>query len=367
MRGPPRAMFGAFFFVRVRTRAGNRRGNCFPGTPQQPPMAVSSRRPRRGNRRLAWMALLLLAPGCGYEHMQGRSMGTTYAVQANCALPKAHIRAALARVNRQMSTFEAESELSTFNRADIGQAIPVSPELVEVVAAAQALSQRTGGAFDATVAPLVALWGFGAQAATTEPTNEQVRAARAEVGYHKVRVARRPPRLEKRAPVTLDLSAIAKGHAVDALAQVLQDTGCHAFLIELGGEIRTAGPAPGGGRWRIAIESPNNADGPLVTLLLREGAVATSGDYRQRRVVDGVAVSHIIDPRTGRPLRHQTRSATVVAATAREADGLATALLVMGAGDGAAFAEQHGVAALFVVQEVGGFALRVSPAMAAYR
>lgn len=361
-------MFGAFFFVRGRTRAGNRRGNCFPGTPQQPPIAVGSRRPRRGSRRrLAWATLLLLAPGCGYEHMQGRSMGTTYAVQANCALPQAHIRAALARVNRQMSTFAADSELSTFNRADIGQAIAVSPELVEVVAAAQALSERTGGAFDATVAPLVALWGFGAQAATTEPTDEQVQAARAQVGFHKVRFARRPPRLEKRAPVTLDLSAIAKGHAVDALAQVLQGTGCHAFLIELGGEIRTAGPAPGGGRWRIAIESPNSDDRPLTTLLLREGAVATSGDYRQRRVVDGVAISHIIDPRTGRPLRHQTRSVTVIAATAQEADGLATALLVMGERDGVAFAEQQGVAALFVVQEVGGFALRESPAMVAYR
>ena len=361
-------MFGAFFFVRVRTRAGSRRGNCFPGTPQQPPTAVGSRLPRRGSRRrLAWVALLLLAPGCGYEHMQGRSMGTGYAVQANCALPQARIRAALARVNRQMSTFDPDSELSTFNRADIGQAIAVSPELVEVVAAARALSQRTGGAFDATVAPLVALWGFGAQAATTEPTTAQVRAARAEVGSHKVRVARRPPRLEKRAPVTLDLSAIAKGHAVDALAQVLQAAGCDAFLIELGGEIRSAGPAPGGGRWRIAIESPNNADGPLVTLLLREGAVATSGDYRQRRVVDGVAVSHIIDPRTGHPLRHQTRSVTVVAATAREADGLATALLVMGERDGVAFAVQHGIAALIVVQEVGSFAIRESPAMAAYR
>ena len=292
-------------------------------------------------------------------------MGTTYAVQANCALPQQRIRATLARVNRQMSTYDADSELSTFNRAGVGEPIAVSPELVEVVAAAHALSERTDGAFDATVAPLIALWGFGAQAATTPPTAAQLQAARANVGHYKVSFTRRPPRLVKRAPVTLDLSAIAKGHAVDALAQLLQAEDCDAFLIELGGEIRTAGPAPGGGRWRIAIESPDG-ERPLTTLLLREAAVATSGDYRQRRIVDGVAVSHIIDPRTGHPLRHQTRSVTVVAATAREADTLATALLVMGTDEGAPFAEQQGFAALFVVQQEGGFALRESPAMASY-
>ena len=350
-------MFGALLFVQTRTSASNRRGNWLPGTP-----------PRRGRwRPLAWLVLFLLAPGCGYEHMQGRSMGTTYAVQGNCALPQQRIRAALARVNRQMSTYDADSELSTFNRAAIGEAIAVSPQLVDVVAAAQALSERTGGAFDATVAPLVALWGFGAQAATTAPSAAQLQAARAQVGYRKVRFAKRPPRLEKRAPVTLDLSAIAKGHAVDALAQALRAAECDAFLVELGGEIRTAGPAPGGGRWRIAIESPNGDAHPLTTLLLREAAVATSGDYRQRRIVDGVAVSHIIDPRTGRPVRHQTRSVTVVAASAREADGLATALLVMGAHDGAPYAEHHGVAALFVVQQESGFALRETAAMAGYR
>ena len=334
---------------------------------------AKTRTPVRGNRpnggRLGWLAcvvLFLLAHGCGYEHMQGRSMGTTYAVQASCALPQQHIRATLARVNRQMSTYDADSELSIFNRAGVGEPIAVSPELVEVVAAAHTLSERTGGAFDATVAPLVALWGFGAQAATTPPTAAQVQAARANVGHYKVSFTRRPPLLVKRAPVTLDLSAIAKGHAVDTLAQLLQAEGCNAFLIELGGEIRTAGPAPGGGRWRIAIESPDS-EHPLTTLQLREGAVATSGDYRQRRIVDGAAVSHIIDPRTGRPARHQTRSVTVVAGTAREADGLATGLLVMGAHDGTPFAEQHGVAALFVIQHERGFVIRESPAMAKYR
>ena len=314
---------------------------------------------------LPWM-LVLLPLGCGYDHMRGRSMGTTFSVQADCALPKAQVEAVLARANRQMSTYDVHSELSAFNRAGVGEAVRVSAALVEVVAAAQALSERTDGAFDATVAPLVGLWGFGAQAAARPPTAAQVRTALAQVGYRKVRFERQPPRLEKRADATLDLSAIAKGHAVDEIARVLRAATCDAFLIELGGEVRTAGPAPGGGRWRVAVESPKGGS-HLTTLLLREGAVATSGDYRQRRVVDGVAISHIIDPRSGRPVRHQTASVTVVAATALEADGLATALLVMGTRSGTAFAEQHGVAALFVARGADGFAIAESPALAAYR
>ena len=353
------------FRVQMRAAANKRWANSRRAASN--PIVGRDARPRRPAARRMRLALaLLLLPGCGYEHMQGRSMGTTYSVQGNCALPRGAIDALLARVNRQMSTYDAHSELSIFNRAAVGEAVPVSSALVEVVAAAQELSVRTSGAFDATVAPLVGLWGFGAQAATSPPTAAQVRAALAQVGYRKVRLRRQPPRLRKRAQTTLDLSAIAKGYAVDEMARLLRTAGCDAFLVELGGELRTAGSAPGGGRWRVAVESPAN-DRVLTTLRLRDGAVATAGDYRQRRLVDGVPISHVIDPRTGHPLRHDTASVTVVATTTLEADGLATALLVMGAGAGAAFAEEHRIAALFVVRQNDGLALRASRALAAYR
>lgn len=292
-------------------------------------------------------------------------MGTTYGVLGNCAVPKTRLDAALARVNRQMSTYDPGSELSAFNRAAVGEAVPVSQALVEVAVAAQGISKRTAGAFDPTVAPLVGLWGFGARAENRPPTAAEVRAALARVGYRKVVAEAAPPRLVKRAPATLDLSAIAKGYAVDRLADVLRAARCDAFLIELGGEIRTAGAAPGGGRWRVAIESPDG--GRLAMLRLREGAVASSGDYRQHRVVDGARVSHIIDPRTGHPVRHGTASVTVVAATAMEADGLATALLVMGERDGMAYAERNAVAALFATRRQDGFATSESSALTAYR
>ena len=352
------------FRVQMHALAAKRRANSARSV--SPQAVGGDATPRRAAKCMPLALALLLPLGCGYERMQGRTMGTTYSVQGDCPLPRVGVEALLARVNRQMSTYDADSELSTFNRAAVGEAVLVSNALVEVVATAQTLSERTDGAFDPTVAPLVGLWGFGAQAAVLPPTAAQVRAALAQVGYRKVRFGRQPPHLRKSAQTTLDLSAIAKGHAVDEIARLLRTAGCGAFLIELGGEIRTAGPAPGGGRWRVAIESPAH-DGQLATLLLRDAAVATSGDYRQRRVVDGVTVSHIIDPRNGHPVRHPTTSVTVVAATALEADGLATALLVMGTRSGTAFAEQHGVAALFVDRDADGLAITASPALAAYR
>lgn len=305
-----------------------------------------------------------LLPGCGYERVTGDAMGTTYTVLGDCALPAARLDAALRQVNRQMSTYDPDSELSIFNRAGVGETVHVSVALAEVATAAQALAERTGGAFDATVAPLVALWGFGARAQAHAPTAAQVDAARSRVGHRKVRVEAAPPRLLKQAPATLDLSAIAKGYAVDQLAELLRSSKCADFLVELGGEVRTAGTAPGGGRWQVAVESPDG--GQLATLRLRDGAVATSGDYGQHRVVDGKRVSHIIDPRTGHPVRHQTASVTVVAATAMEADGLATALLVLGAREGLAFAARRDVAAMFVVRQDDGFAIRETPSLADY-
>ena len=319
----------------------------------------------------AVLACGLAAPlllGCGHERYDGRALGTTFAIQGDCALPRRAVDRVLADVNRQMSTFQQNSELMAFNRAAVGKPVPVSAQLVDVVAAAGDVAAQTGGAFDVTVAPLVGLWGFGAQAGRTPPTAAQIHAARAQVGHARVGHQRDPPRLVKLAPVTVDLSGIAKGHAVDALAGVLDRAGCGAFLIEIGGEIRVAGASPGGGPWRVGVDHPRRRGGHLAVLKLKRGAIATSGGYRQRPRFGDAASAHVIDPRTGRPVRHATVSATVVAATARRADALATALLVMGASDGLAFAARHEVAALFATSGAGGaLAVRQSPAMAEYR
>ncbi len=294
-------------------------------------------------------------------------MGTTYSVKAHCpgSLPEAEIATALDRFNGLASSFDEDSELMAFNRAPVGVEVAVSQTLVEAVATARLVAEQTDGAFDVTVAPLVALWGFGAGAASEPPGAAQVDAALAMVGYDRLRHQSSPPRLAKLAPVSIDLSAIAKGLAVDRLAELLNATDCDAYLIELGGELRVAGPSPGGGPWRLAVESPGGGTAASV-IVLRNGAVATSGDYRQYREHDGARISHIIDPRDGRPLAHHLASVTVVAASAQLADAYATALMVLGEPRGRRFAEHHGLAALFISRAGDGFTSSRSTAMNAY-
>lgn len=304
--------------------------------------------------------------GCGFDRATGNAMGTTYSILADCpeSLPR-RVDAELARLNALLSTYDPHSELSRFNRAPAGEALSVSPELVAVVDAAYVVAERTRGAFDATVAPLVALWGFGADAAGREPSDEEVAQTLGSVGYRRIARNRDPPTLEKLLPATLDLSGIAKGYAVDRLAGLLTDVGCRAYLIEFGGEIRTLGSPPGGGPWRVGVEAPSGSEHGK-TLLLATAALATSGDYRQYRETGGVRVSHVIDPRTGYPVRHRLASVTVVADTAMMADAYATAMLVMGEVQARRFAGEMGLAALFIVRAGGSFQTFHSEAMAAY-
>ena len=326
----------------------------------------------RDTARLAATALgaatyALWSAGCGYEHATGDAMGTSYSIQADCpgSLPRGRFDAELDRLDALMSTYDRQSELSRFNRGPVGEALPVSSELVDVVDAAFLVAEQTRGAFDATISPLVALWGFGADAAPGTPGDEEVAQALRSVDYRRVAHSRDPPTLEKIERATLDLSGIAKGYAVDRLAGLLGDAGCPAYLVEFGGEIRARGSAPGGGPWRVGVESPSGPE-YMSTLLLGTAALATSGDYRQYRESDGVRVSHVIDPRTGYPVRHRLASVTVVADAAMMADAYATAMLVMGEAEARRFADEMEIAALFLVRADGGFEMFHSPAMVAY-
>lgn len=318
----------------------------------------------------AALALLAALPlGCERQAFVGKTMGTTYAVQAACQgqLEKQSIAAVFAEVERSMSTYDDESELSRFNRAAVGEPFPASASLLAVAAAATRLAEETGGAFDPTVAPLVALWGFGAGAspAAVLPTAAEVRAARETVDYRRLGVRPQASALVKRAPLALDLSAVAKGYAVDQAAAMLAATGCDAYLVEVGGELRVAGGGPGGRPWRIGVESPGGGE-PIAVLAVFEGAVATAGNYRQTRSMGGQRVSHVIDPRSGRPVAHALASVTVVAPTALAADGYATALLVLGPEAGRRFAERAGLAALFVADGPAGAASQRTAALAPY-
>ena len=313
--------------------------------------------------------LAVLALGCQRHAFVGETMGTTYSVQAVCAEPPAEqqIAAVLAEVDRRMSTYDAASELSRFNRAGVGQPFAVSAPLAKVVAAAMRLAEETKGAFDPTVAPLVALWGFGARASASAvpPTAAEISTVRAQVDYRQLVLRQQPPALVKRLPLTLDLSAVAKGYAVDRVAAMLAAAGCDSYLVEVGGELRAAGGGPGGRPWRIGVESPAGGE-PVAALALFEGAVATAGNYRQTRSLGGRRVSHVVDPRSGYPVAHRLASVTVVAPTALAADGYATALLVLGPDAGRQFAERAGVAALFLTEGAAGLERRQTTFMADY-
>ncbi|MFW6092764.1 MAG: FAD:protein FMN transferase [Pseudomonadota bacterium] len=316
----------------------------------------------------ALAALLLASTGCsdptGYERYGGSTMGTYYQVTARCPDDVSSlIENELAAVNDEMSTYLPESTLSRFNAAPAGAWFPVNREVARVARAALELSRASDGAFDVTVGPLVNLWGFGPERQEQAPSREAVAAVLDRIGYRALEVSLSPPRLRKHGALYVDLSAIAKGHGVDRVAARLQDAGCDALLVDVGGDMKASGRNPSNEPWRIGVEVPDPASRGAVQQVVRleERAAATSGDYRNFRERDGRRYSHTIDPRTGYPVEHGLASVTVLHESAMWADGYATALSVLGAEEGLAFARRHDLAAMFVVRGENGFEERYTP------
>lgn len=316
------------------------------------------------------LTLLLLAvllfPACTpppEQKLEGRTMGTTWHVTVVGRRPVAgvqeKIEGRLEEVNRSLSTYREDSEINRFSRfSRTGEEFPVSRDFVEVMRTAARVHDLSGGAWDGTVRPLVDLWGFGPLPPRAEPPDpKKVEALLRDVGFDRIEI--RPAALVKRVgSVTLDLSSIAKGYGVDQVAGVVREAGFSDFLVEIGGEVYAAGSRRGGGPWRVGINRPR-ADAPADELYrvaaLRDAALATSGDYRQFFVRDGVRYSHVLDPRTGRPVTNGVVSVSVLAPDCTLADGLATAVMVMGKDDGLALVERlPGVEALVVVETKDG-------------
>jgi thiamine biosynthesis lipoprotein len=307
----------------------------------------------------AWLlACALLVPsGCGdpaavHElRLSGEALGTMWSVDLvvpqepapeELAEIRLRVAATLDRVDRGMSTWREDAELARFNRESELGSFLFAPETRRVVAAALDLARETGGAFDPTVAPLVALWGFGAQAAESPPSVAQLEEARLRVGWRHLEW-REGGRLARVVPgVQLDLSAIAKGYAVDAVLTELAFDRPIGILVEVGGEVRALGAKPGGEPWRVGIDDPDAPGSRLsAVVLLTGGALATSGDYRRVRIVEGKRQTHVVDPRSGRPVEQKVASASVIAPTCMEADAVATALMVLGPEEGLAWVEDR--------------------------
>jgi thiamine biosynthesis lipoprotein len=254
-----------------------------------------------------------------------------------------------------MSTYRDDSEISRFNRAPAGEWFAVSPAVVRVVETARAISEKSGGAMDVTVGPLVRLWHFGPGGGRSGevklPTDEEIQNVRERVGYWKLESRARPPALRKAVDgLEVDLSSIASGYTIDALADLLKERGIGSFMVELGGEIRALGTREDGKPWRAAIERPSVRQHELeLAVPLTKCALATAGGSGKFFEVGGRRYSHIIDPSTGRPVEHTLASVTVAADTCLEADGWDTPLLVLGPERGVECADRNGLAALFIV------------------
>jgi thiamine biosynthesis lipoprotein len=330
----------------------------------------------------SWHRLYLAAlPGPIFE-FAGDTMGTRFLVKvAAPEMPRADYEAIAKAIGRrldsvtaQMSTWDPESELSRFNRHGEPSPFRVSPDSLRVFEAAQEVSELSGGAFDVTVGPLVQAWGFGARARVPGgPVPAELARLRDAVGWQGIRIDSEAGTLAKEHPQTVcDLSAIAKGYAVDRIAEDLERLGHRSYLVEVGGELRAGEPKPSAQPWRIAIEEPAATSSGRreihQTLGLAGIGMATSGDYRSYYLKDGRRLSHTIDPRTGHPIEHALASVTVLHPQAMYADAFATALNVLGPEAGLALAQELGLAAHFIVREAdGAYTVRETEAFEALR
>jgi thiamine biosynthesis lipoprotein len=237
-----------------------------------------------------------------------------------------------------------------------------------VIARARELWRITGGAFDPTLGRLVRLWGFGAWPATGVPSPKTIEEALGESGFDKL--AAGEGALRKKVPALwIDMSGIVPGYAVDRVFDALREVGYRRLLVELGGEVRVGSALPGKKGWRIGIEAPEYGGGQSLyrTLELENAAVSTSGDYRKWIVEGGKRLSHILDPRSGRPATSGVVSATVVAPDCTTADALATALSVLDPEKSIALVESlPGVACLLLVEAEGGLKELQSSGMKRY-
>ncbi|MEM7050553.1 MAG: FAD:protein FMN transferase [Acidobacteriota bacterium] len=348
-----------------------------PVTDHRPVSACCGNGFRVSGVRLATVvaAAALLLVSCGGEaatvvshRLHGPTMGTHFnvtLVAAEGALPatrlaelEALVVAELESVNGKMSTYLVDSEISRFNRAESTEPFPVSSATAEVVAESLAIAELSNGAFDITLGPLINAYGFGPDEPATPPSEGELAALLEAIGYRHLEVDLGQQTVRKALPgLECDPSGIAKGFAVDRVAEALAQAGVESFLVEVGGEVRARGRNAAGQVWRLGIERPEAVRGTVQRIVpLADRALATSGDYRNYREIDGVRFSHLLDPRTGRPIRHRLASVSVVHESCARADGLATALMVLGEDEALRMAESHDLAILLLVRnDDGGF------------
>ncbi|MGO1658998.1 MAG: FAD:protein FMN transferase [Marinobacter sp.] len=331
------------------------------------------------------MITLVLATlaGCSFQpdekiwEIAGPVFGTTYHISVVLPEDRERLEAlaegidnVLDGVDASMSTWRDDSELSKLNRLeDQSDWIPVSEPLFEVLARSDEISRLTDGAFDITIGPVVNLWGFGPNARPEHiPSDEALASALAATGFENLQLQADPPAVKAVKPQYIDLSAIAKGYGVDVVARYLDSEGVKAYLVEIGGEVRTQGKKPDDSVWKLAIEQPAEGGEHTVNRIvtLPSMALATSGDYRNYYESQGQRFSHTIDPRTGKPIAHNLASVTVIADDSMSADALATGFTAMGYERAITLATRENIPAYFIIRTESGFESHQTPAFSSY-
>jgi thiamine biosynthesis lipoprotein len=306
--------------------------------------------------------------------LSGEALGTSWSVRVigpapdeagQQALAEA-ITSALEEVDEKMSTWREDSELTALNQHASTEPFPVAASTMAVLMRAESVWRETDGAFDVTVYPLVRAWGFGgAEQTSSPPTDADIADLLQRVGQQHLTLNHELRHVTKTRPdITIDLSAIAKGYAVDRISVALTGQGHAHHMVEVGGEIRARGWNRFKQPWRLAVERPDTMARTVEAVVqLSNLSMATSGDYRSFREHDGRRWSHTIDPRTGTAQLHTLASATVLHAECAFADAYATAFMVMGPDAAMTLATQRDIAALFLIRlSDGGFEHRSSPA-----
>lgn len=314
---------------------------------------------RRGRRWLLCLAALAVA-GAAAEPVTvgGRALGTTWSLRwvpgpgtPDPSLVQREAAALLEAFEAELSAWRPASALNRLNAAPAGEWLPVSPRLAGIVAEALAVAALTGGAFDPTLEPLLGPWGHGPSARTgTPPAPAELERLRAAVDWRRLAVRTDPPAVRRaRADTQVDLSSPAKGRATDELSELAHRLGATNHLAAVGGDLRAAGPGPADAGWPVGIATPG-AGTPAVArrLHLRDAALSTSGNNRNRAPVGSTGAGHLLDPRSGRPAESSLLAVSVRAATSQRASALATGFFVLGPEAGPSVAHGADISALFL-------------------
>jgi thiamine biosynthesis lipoprotein len=295
--------------------------------------------------------------------ISGKAMGTTYHITVATVgvervdTLKNQIAARMEQLEQSMSTFRKDSEISRFNAFQKpGQLFSVSDDFYRVLKISKKLYGMTHGAWDGTIKPLVDLWGFGSTGKKKKiPDRRQIRRRLKQTGFHQIELKNDRHVVKLNASVILDLGSVAKGDAVDEISGLLRSKGINDYLVEIGGEVYASGTKKDGSPWRVGINKPlPHASFQQLhkVVKLKNKALATSGDYRNFFEVNGIRYSHVIDPKNGYPVSNGVVSVSVLADTCAFADGLATAVMVLGHKDGIALVNRiAGVECLIIVKQ----------------